>query len=1080
MSLPRALLLAAALLSVDAIASPIQTNYGTGDGSIPGGGIPASNLLSTNLLSATRTGSGDAYFYQEDSGNTVNLARLYDGQFGSPGGNQAYTVMPNVVSLTFNLNLAARPAGYDIASIRTYAGWDSDRDGQAYTVEYSTAANPGQFAQLATVNRFDNSNFPQQPDPMYMMNQYMSSYYMSMANQSLSMANSQSMYMYDPMYMNDPMYMYNPMYDMHMQDYYMYLSMANMYQNSSMTIQDTSQSSTMVSLTAASGVLASGVAALRFNFAGVENGGTAYREIVVEGIAPTTLVGTVADLASFNVAGVVTFEGGRFSPTSSASMPAIQVAAGFAGTLDATAADIASGGAVTIAGTGLTLAGSTTSTISLSGDISGAGILVNASGNNVISGANTCAGIAVTGGSLRVNSATSLTSVINSVSGGGTMILPTDIAFNGTVTIAGSGAGGQPGALVLDATATSASGGSSLTVALTGDATIALRGGQDYALSGAIAGLTPGQNLTLNIDDHTLTLAGTTASSVAQMTKEGAGVLLLGATGVINSGSIVVSDGLLTNNGLINGAVSVAANGMFGGSGLINGTVTVSGTLAPGNSPGLQTQVAGDTTQATGSHFLAQLGGITPGNGDGFHDQYFVQAGSFIIDPGVTLDVRSWVEADGLTTFVPARRDIFAVIRAQAGISGQFSDLTNPDYSQWIIYENNTNPADQYGYLYGTGLSGNQTFAAYGDTTARAAIGASLWAAAVTASASSTSTNPGGFVDGSTVLGQAAIGLLTTPDTAAYLDALSPEAYLAVGDYALTTTRSLTDAAFAQSSLLRAGSWTLGAGYNRAGRTYTGAAAGLNHRLTSETPHVTAAFDFGPHCSIGFFYGQNHGRTVGNAAQLDYRGGVFGLTSVGRIPGAFPVTLKGAVVASDLRFDASRAGALAGAGSATNRQKLRSLGGQLTASVELYKDGRISFSPTLGFVHGRATTNAFTETGAGANLALDALAQESSRLVAGFAATYLASSVLVFDLTASFEHEYASAVGSATATFAGAASALPMTTVRGIDDRQTTTLGLGASWQLDPRTTLRVGAEVRGNRELSRDHRYNASVNVRF
>ncbi|GBL43913.1 hypothetical protein EMGBD4_14120 [Verrucomicrobiota bacterium] len=54
---------------------------------------------------------------------------------------------------------------------------------------------------------------------------------------------------------------------------------------------------------------------------------------------------------------------------------------------------------------------------------------------------------------------------------------------------------------------------------------------------------------------------------------------------------------------------------------------------------------------------------------------------------------------------------------------------------------------------------------------------------------------------------------------------------------------------------------------------------------------------------------------------------------------------------------------MAGAGSATNRQKLRSLGGQLTAAVELYKDGRITFSPMLGFVHSRATTDAFAESG---------------------------------------------------------------------------------------------------------------------
>ncbi len=209
MSLPRVLLLAAASLALPSFAAPIQTNYGTGDGSTPGGAMPTSNLLSTNLLSASRSGTGDAYFYREDSGYTVDLGRLYDGQFGTPGGNQAYTVMPNAVSLTFNLNLTTRPGGYDIASIRTYAGWDDGRDGQAYTVQYSTAANPGQFTTLATVSRFDNATFPTQPNPSYMMDQYMASYYMSMANQSLSMANSQPMY--DPRYMYVPMYMYDPM-----------------------------------------------------------------------------------------------------------------------------------------------------------------------------------------------------------------------------------------------------------------------------------------------------------------------------------------------------------------------------------------------------------------------------------------------------------------------------------------------------------------------------------------------------------------------------------------------------------------------------------------------------------------------------------------------------------------------------------------------------------------------------------------------------------------------------------------------------------------------------------------------------
>ena len=595
-------------------------------------------------------------------------------------------------------------------------------------------------------------------------------------------------------------------------------------------------------------------------------------------------------------------------------------------------------------------------------------------------------------------------------------------------------------------------------------------GSQDNLITGAIAGATPGQNLTLQVDDHTLKLTGTTAASIAQVTKTGAGVLLLDSSAVIEAGSVVITDGLLTNNGSITGAISVTATGILGGSGTINGAVTINGILAPGNSPGIQIQASGDTTLAPGSRYQAQLGGTTAGNGNGFHDQYYVQAGRLNLDPGVTLDVRSWVKADGVTTFVPARRDVFTILRTSGGIAGVFSDLTNADYSQWVLFDNAPS-LHALGKLYGTGLNGNQTFAAYGTTPARVAIATSLWNAAVTASASSTTAHPAGFIDGDTAYGQMAIALLTAPDADAFLGGLSPDAYLAVGDYSLTVSRALTDAAFAQSSLLRSGSWTVGAGFNRAQHGYTGANSPA-YDLSSDTPLVTVAYDFGKHCSVGFFYGQNHGKTQADAARIDYRGSVFGLTSVGRLEGACPVTFKGAVVASDLELSANRGGSVSGA------QGLRSFGGQLTAALELYKDGRVTFSPTVGYVQGRATTAAFAETGTGANLTVDAMAQDSSRVVAGFGLTYLASTDLVFDLSAAYEHEFAADAGSVSATFGGVGA--PMTTTRAIGDRDSTTFGLGASWKLDNSTTVRLGGEVRGNRELRKDYRYNASVNVRF
>lgn len=242
-----------AALTALASGAVVQTNYGTGDGTLPGGSsiVAANNLLSTSLASASRTGDGvpnpgNLYFYREDSGYAVDLTRLYDGQFGAAGAVSSASVLPNQTSLTFSFDLLANPAGYNLTSIRTYAGWDSGRDGQQYTVEYSTASDPGTFLALASVSRFDNTDFPIEEG-----------------------------YVWD-----------NQLEDM-----------------VPGLVEDKSKASTLVWLQPDIGFLAQNVGAVRFNFSGIENGGTGFREFVIEGSAvaavpePATLFGTFGLLA---------------------------------------------------------------------------------------------------------------------------------------------------------------------------------------------------------------------------------------------------------------------------------------------------------------------------------------------------------------------------------------------------------------------------------------------------------------------------------------------------------------------------------------------------------------------------------------------------------------------------------------------------------------------------------------------------------------------------------------------------------------------------------------------------------------
>lgn len=235
-----------ALTAASSQAAVIQTNYGTGDNTVPGPPVSTSDLLQTHLSSASRTGEigvGNNSFYREDSGYTVDLSRLYNGTFGIGGTSAASSVLPNKVTLTFAFDLLRQPEGYSITTIRTYAGWDSGRDGQAYIVEYSTAAQPETFQPLATVARFDNTTFP-------------------------------------------------------MVLGYVYDDETGAF--SEEWVEDEDHSHTLVELNSETGDLASNVAQLRFIFDGVENGGTAYREIDVIGSAipePTTFNIAIASLA---------------------------------------------------------------------------------------------------------------------------------------------------------------------------------------------------------------------------------------------------------------------------------------------------------------------------------------------------------------------------------------------------------------------------------------------------------------------------------------------------------------------------------------------------------------------------------------------------------------------------------------------------------------------------------------------------------------------------------------------------------------------------------------------------------------
>ena len=103
-------------------------------------------------------GTGDFGESQANSDPTI----LSDGEAGyftywpSVSANQALCtggVSPAGETMTYTLNLASAPYGYDLTNIEVYGGWgDDSRNEQKYQVLYSTVAAPTVFNALTTVD----------------------------------------------------------------------------------------------------------------------------------------------------------------------------------------------------------------------------------------------------------------------------------------------------------------------------------------------------------------------------------------------------------------------------------------------------------------------------------------------------------------------------------------------------------------------------------------------------------------------------------------------------------------------------------------------------------------------------------------------------------------------------------------------------------------------------------------------------------------------------------------------------------------------------------------------------------------
>jgi hypothetical protein len=318
------------------------------------------------------------------------------------------------------------------------------------------------------------------------------------------------------------------------------------------------------------------------------------------------------------------------------------------------------------------------------------------------------------------------------------------------------------------------------------------------------------------------------------------------------------------------------------------------------------------------------------------------------------------------------------------------------------------------------------------------------------------------------------VALLTSGANAgAVLNSFSPEPFLGLNDYAVTTIRTATDTALAQSALVIKGRWSAGFSYSNASNRYTGGSdSSFNRSLNSSNSVINLEYAFNKSTKMGGFVGFNNGSTRTSSSSIDYDGKVFGLTGFKRLGRQHPIFFKAAVAYATLGFSSSRTDALGT--SSTGNNSLNGTIFQLTASMPTYRASKLTVSPLLGILRGSSSSSAFTETGTGANLSVDKASFTSTRALLGVAFDYRATTSLNLGAHLSYEHEFS---GSRDVTARLGSSSF---TVNNDDAGNTLALGLNAGYDINNSTRLNLGAELRNNSDYSNDHRYNAGVNVRF
>ena len=531
--------------------------------------------------------------------------------------------------------------------------------------------------------------------------------------------------------------------------------------------------------------------------------------------------------------------------------------------------------------------------------------------------------------------------------------------------------------------------------------------------------------------------------------KNGTGTLTLTGANTY-TGNTNIEAGKIVVNGSLASSVRILKNGSLGGTVTIAGNLTNLGTLAPGNSPG--------TTTISGNYIEAgtldiEVWGTTANTQ---HDQVVV-SGTVTFQAGSNL----MVTRTGSTFDLSRTQSVVAV--SALAYSGAFTTLDRGTQTTQVFFNNAT------GRIHGSGLTEAQTFADLTTADNRKAVAAALYADGLT-SATVLRANAGGSASAKAFIatgemGAATLAFLGAPDVDAALDALSPEPYggsaVMASRNSLSLARSLTG--------IRADSeaWTTQLGYDRQQATVAGVVPALAGRFTVESTSAILARQLGAGPTLSLLVADTEGRTSASGFSSKATGQSYGFGLGGDLGIGW---LDFSVVNASLTAGGTRSGL------AFSDQKLRAT--SVCARLTLPRAG--AFLPYVGLSGNTAKIDAFSETGAGANLNVQQLKQHYLSAEAGLGYDLKLDDNLALRVNLAYEHALGADDDVIQARFADASAPTTFgvrTTGPGLDLFRA---GLGLNWNLGKGQAAAFGYDYLAGTGVSSAHQIKANYTFRF